>query len=156
MFSLGSLYGEEDDWNRACQCYEKALQAMDARKILTYASDFGKPVLQHLPPAGRVPSSSVVLLSYSGCAPRLTTAHGRADVLGNLGDLYQMQGDLSRAEECYQSVVPTAAGAVPMIWACWATAWALAALSSVYQLTGNVKTSAKLPGSRQASPGGSR
>ena len=32
LLCLGALYGEEEDWARACQCYEKALVAIDMAK----------------------------------------------------------------------------------------------------------------------------
>ncbi len=67
LFSLGSLYGEEEDWNRACECYEKALQALQRlRKILSYAADFGKS-RQHISPARRVSSGRQLLFSGPGC-----------------------------------------------------------------------------------------
>ena len=44
MFSLGSLYGEEEDWNRACQCYEKALRAVDGCE----KSSLMRPILGNL------------------------------------------------------------------------------------------------------------
>ncbi len=134
LFSLGSLYGEEEDWNRACECYEKALLALKGCE----KSSLMRPILGNLGSIYRLQGEYHQAAScYSRVLDVLDSDDraGRADALDNLGYLYQMNGDLSRAEECYNECLKERELAHDLN----GTARALAALSSIYQLTGNGK-----------------
>ena len=85
LFSLGSLYGEEEDWNRACECYVKALQAGKGCEK--------SPVMRQI--LGNLGSIYRLQGEYSqaaGCYSRVIDLlgsddrAGRAEAFGNLGD----------------------------------------------------------------------
>ena len=99
--SLGSLYSDDEDWDRACRFYELALEALDEGKSPSLMCS----VLINL---GRASCRQGELLKAEQCYSRALHLldgddHcGRADVLYCLGELCQIKGNYAGAEECYQ------------------------------------------------------
>ena len=128
---IGNLYSDDEDWDRACRFYEKALQALEGGKSPSLVC----PILTNL---GRVSRLRGDLCKAEQCYSRALLQLGaddrlgRADALYCLGELCQIRGDLAGAEECYQKSLSEREKARDR----GAMAASLAALASVYQLTG--------------------
>ena len=129
--SIGSLYGDDEDWDRAGWFYEKALQALEGGK----SQYLMRPILVNL---GRVNRLQGDFCKAEQCYSRALNLQDaddrldRADALYCLGELCQIRGDLTGAEECYQKSLSEQGKARDQ----GGMAASLAALASVYQLTG--------------------
>ena len=128
---LGSLYNDDEDWDRASRFYEMALQALKGNKRSPHTCS----ILINLGQASsRLGDISKAEHCYSEALDLLDDDDhsGRADVLYCLGELFQTRGDLAGAEECYQKSLFEREKARDQE----GMAASLAALASVYQLTG--------------------
>ncbi len=129
--SMGSLYSDDEDWDRACRFYEKALQALVDGKCSSLVCS----VLTNLGKAScRRGDISKAEQCYSKMLRLLDSGDhcGRADALHCQGELCQIRGNYGGAEECYQKSLSESEKAQDR----GAMAASLAALASVYQLTG--------------------
>jgi len=132
--SLGCLYSDDEDWDRACRFYERALEVLDEGK----SPHLMCSILANL---GRVSRLRGDLSKAEQCYSRALHLHdaddrpGRADALYFLGEIFQIRGDLTGAEECYQKSLSEREKAQDQA----GMAASLAALASVYQLTGTAK-----------------
>ncbi len=134
LLSLGSLHGEEEDWDRACQCYERALKAMDEAQ---------RPVLlpQVLDRLGRARRQQGDYHRARICYSRILEAlepgdsEGRMQATASLAELCRIQGDMERAEELYQICLKERERSHDPAGA----AGILASLASIYWQTGKGK-----------------
>ena len=128
---LGSLYNDDEDWDRACRSYEMALQALEGDKssphMCSILINLGRASCRRgdLSKAEHCYSKALHLLDDDDHS-------GRADALYCLGEHFQIRGDLAGAEECYQKSLFEREKARDQE----GMAASLAALASVYQLTG--------------------
>jgi len=131
--SLGSLYSDDEDWDRASQFYEKAMSALDETKspslMCTLLANLGRASCQRGDMSKAEQCYSKMLCSLDG-----DDHSRRADALYCLGELCQIKGKYGEAEECYQKSHSESEKAQDRR----KMAASLAALASVYQLTGAV------------------
>ncbi len=134
LLCLGALYGEEEDWARACQCYEKALVAIDMAKRPRLLPQ----VLERLGRARRLQGEyHQAQICYSRILEVLDPRDkkGRMEATSNLAELCQIQGDMEKAEKLYQTILKERELSDDPVGA----ARALASLASIYSQTGNGK-----------------
>ena len=133
--SMGSLCSDDEDWDRACRFYEKALLALEVSKTPSLSPSLMCSVLANL---GRASSQKGELQRAEQCYSRIlllldgVDQCSRADALFCLGGIYQKKGEHGTAEEFYQKSFSLWEKAQDR----GAMAKSLAALASIYQLTG--------------------
>ena len=129
--SLGSLYSDDEDWDRAYRFYKLALEALDESKSQPLMS----AILVNSGRANRLLGDLSRAEQYYSRALQLIDKDdrsGRSDVLYCLGELCQVRGNYDGAEEYYQKSLSEREKARDH----GAMAASLAALARVYQLTG--------------------
>ncbi|MDD2837257.1 MAG: tetratricopeptide repeat protein, partial [Methanothrix sp.] len=99
--SLGSLCNDDEDWDRACQFYEKAMSVLDETKspslMCTVLANLGNTSCRRGDMAKAEQCYSKMLRLLDG-----DDHSRRADALHCLGELCQIKGNYGEAEECYQ------------------------------------------------------
>ena len=99
--SLGSLYAEEEDWDRSCQFFVLALQSLDN----IGKSPLARHILENLGHVYRMQGEYHQAIQCYSRILKETDAKdrlSRADALSRLGDLCKMAGDMVNAEECFK------------------------------------------------------
>ena len=101
LSALAGLYSEDEDWDRACRCYEAALASLDEVK--------SKPlIISVLVNLGGVYRQRGDLSQAENCYCRILRLAGdgissmRADAQYFLGDMLRLKGDSSGALMCYE------------------------------------------------------
>ncbi|HPS91566.1 MAG TPA: tetratricopeptide repeat protein [Methanothrix sp.] len=128
---MGSLCSDDEDWDRACRFYEKALHIPEVETnpplLCTILANLGRASTQKGDLTAAEKCCSRMLLLLDGNEHR-----SRADAFFSLGEIHQMKGEHDRAEECYQQSLSEREKAQDRR----AMATSLASLASIYQITG--------------------